>query len=1477
MSLGSGAIVATARVLLGVDDTQLAGGMRGAEEQVRAGTQQMSSGLSRLQEAQLKAKLAQESYTSAVARFGPESKQAQRALLSLSQAERTLSEETSRSARELQTATTRWGPFRTHLKGAEQDMGRATRGFVAGSGAVRGLGRQIAFASGTFLGAAGLAAALTTSIGAAQRFGGAMEMLHTQAHTTQGEVVRMTGALQKLAPSLNTGPETLASGLYHLESQGLRSSKALQALTAAAQGAKIGNANLEDVTNALGATVVAGLVPVGHYREAMGMLNATVGAGDMHMQDLADAMGTGLPVKAKLAGVSLRDLGAALAVFGDNNIRGAKAGTDLASAIRLMGAPSKTAAKVLETVGISATGLADAMRKHGLVAAVQELRDKMAAAGLSANEQNLLIARAFGGKQATGVSILVQELDRLKTKTHEVGSGAKSAASDWAAYQKTGAAAADKFHAEVQDLQLAVGNSLLPQLNKLLVPLNHWLQTMIQSGKLQTDLNQAMHVAVGLISDIAGAVKTGWHIFETAAGWVGGVKNAVEGLLLALAVNKIRGVADSIVTTLIRNGIALVGPAAEGEAVAYGTAMTTMGLATEGLKATIQSALITTGIGAVVVAVSLGVVEIVKHWKTVKSWIVDFADWIKGHAYVLFAVPVVGQFLFMATEAVKHFDDIKHAISKLGDFFSTVFVHPIRAIEDLFSGLWSWLKRQALGAALQMVEPFSHLPSFLGGWARKAKTAIQTQLQGMETDASTAGTQIGTGLGQNMIRTLTPFVQQANGLIGMVGLGGAVQTATGNPNAKPQAGGTAFGLVTKAHQLGVGSGAIYRKGGGHGGISKPGQVLDCSGYVYQVFTQNGFKGFPGTSEAQWSTSSGPNWTSQIIPPSEARPGDVVFMVGSPEYPSPGHVGIVTAGSGSSAEVMQYYQTGMQADTVPLGQVGDLVGVKRFYLVTRASGGGGGASHSGGSTPVSNPAAGAAFRSQVEGIGGGSHKKTKIPLIPSQLQADLDTAEISKSVPKQLAALKAIQDYLQKRIAGEHDIATKVKLLDALKKTINAEGKLTKGPTQPLLPASLTDDLKKASSASDYAKEISVLDRIVAFLKREIARTTDINKKLRLSNQLKKEQTDLQIARAKLAKDNADAAAKAQVAEINAAVAAEKERIAALGGNQAGAVTATMNNDQAIAAAQTRLDVAQQKLGTAQTNLNTMRKKYGAGSKQAATAADQVASAQAAVDSATASLAKAKAGQGKIASAGQQIVFDPKTQTYMVVDVSVDVDGLKQELTYLLTKVLPKIDGEISKVKAAIKRLSKHRQANKTNIARLQGTLKALQKEKAGMLATATDLNTSINEIQAVLAQDPEAQNLPDPTTTPDSYTPPADTGASATPDSTFTDTSSPSPTSASSSSSSSDSGTSAPAAPTQADIDAQVSGYLSGLYGLATGGFASNVLAAAFRGMLGPTPPPTVAGLRGGGNQINMTMYFPQAPADPHLFSQAVAFELANV
>jgi hypothetical protein len=68
----------------------------------------------------------------------------------------------------------------------------------------------------------------------------------------------------------------------------------------------------------------------------MATLNATVGAGNMRMDDLIGALGTGVLPAAKLPVSRLKDVGAALALMVDEGMHADAAATRLRMAFTLM-------------------------------------------------------------------------------------------------------------------------------------------------------------------------------------------------------------------------------------------------------------------------------------------------------------------------------------------------------------------------------------------------------------------------------------------------------------------------------------------------------------------------------------------------------------------------------------------------------------------------------------------------------------------------------------------------------------------------------------------------------------------------------------------------------------------------------------------------------------------------------------------------------------------------------------------------------------------------------------------------------------------------------------------------------------------------------------------------------------------------------------------------------------------------------------
>jgi hypothetical protein len=240
---------------------------------------------------------------------------------------------------------------------------------------------------------------------------------------------------------------------------------------------------------------------------------------------------------------------------------------------------------------------------------------------------------------------------------------------------------------------------------------------------------------------------------EFVADAVGGWDNAFQLVLGGLLAAKIGSLAVTITVQLVTSL-----RAAQASAAAAGTQMTLMGTAGSLALARIRLALISTGVGALLVGIGLAAVYVIENWDKVKSWFSRFGSW-------------------------------------LGEFFSD---------------LWRDIKQKALEAALVVLEPFSHLPGKLGGWARDAKDAANKQLREIkvERDWDKHGADAGG-------RWASAFLRQAEQQIASGQLSPGAALAPDNKNPDP---------VTVKPSAGAGAHPDSKGGRRTGGSTGAGQV-----------------------------------------------------------------------------------------------------------------------------------------------------------------------------------------------------------------------------------------------------------------------------------------------------------------------------------------------------------------------------------------------------------------------------------------------------------------------------------------------------------------------------------------------------------------------------------------------------------------------------------------------------------------------------
>lgn len=359
-----------------------------------------------------------------------------------------------------------------------------------------------------------------------------MTYVRTQAGDTTDSIATLSNQVLSLAQSSQYGPDVLAQGLFHLASLGLRGAEAMNVLNTSQQLAAVGGANLEETTTALGGAIVTGIKGTQDYTQAAGILNATIGAGNMRMQDLVNAIGTGVLPVFQTAGLSLQDFGAALATLTDNGQQADAAATHLRMTIALMEAPSAKATKALEAIGLTSSSLAMDMRTKGLVPALEDLNQHLVTTYGTTDAGKTKIAAALtemfgGGRSSAAIQTLIEQLTRVQTKFTQIGETSGQFASDYAQQQETASARIKTAWSGIQVDAIQLGGSLLPVVANALTDISKAATTLTADWNKLTSGQQQFLIKT---AEVLAVLGPGLTVFGKLVGTFGTLIKITGGL-----------------------------------------------------------------------------------------------------------------------------------------------------------------------------------------------------------------------------------------------------------------------------------------------------------------------------------------------------------------------------------------------------------------------------------------------------------------------------------------------------------------------------------------------------------------------------------------------------------------------------------------------------------------------------------------------------------------------------------------------------------------------------------------------------------------------------------------------------------------------------------------------------------------------------------------------------------------------------------
>lgn len=211
------------------------------------------------------------------------------------------------------------------------------------------------------------------AVKAAGDFQSATTHLVTDAGENSNAIKGVSQAMLDMSGQVGLSAEKLAQGMYHIESTGYHAAKGgLDVLRIAAEGAKVGNADLDTVSHALAGTMESYGAKAGDAAKFMDMLIETTAQGDLRMQDLVTTLGNVTPIAAA-AGISFDQVGGAIATMTSQNMTAAQATENLSNFIQHLSKPTDVMRTAMVGLGIDANDVSENLGKRGLTGTLDVL------------------------------------------------------------------------------------------------------------------------------------------------------------------------------------------------------------------------------------------------------------------------------------------------------------------------------------------------------------------------------------------------------------------------------------------------------------------------------------------------------------------------------------------------------------------------------------------------------------------------------------------------------------------------------------------------------------------------------------------------------------------------------------------------------------------------------------------------------------------------------------------------------------------------------------------------------------------------------------------------------------------------------------------------------------------------------------------------------------------------------------------------
>ena len=393
------------------------------------------------------------------------------------------------------------------------------------------MGRSLTSGGGR-LAAAGIG--MAAPIAAAVQQGAAFEstLLNIRASTgaTSAQIDQIKASSMAMSQALGVGPTEAAQGMLEL----LKAGMSLDSVLGGAGQTALEFAKVGEMDVAQAAVVMSDAMNVFKVSSdvAANALSSAADASSTSIAQMSEAFSMSSAV-AGLAGQSIEDLSATLAILANNGVKGSDAGTSVKTMLMRLMAPADDAVGALHQLGLSVASFrgADGQMKP-MVEIIGTLTQAMG--GLDQTAKDDIFRRIFGADAIRAASILASEGVDGFTKMREAMASALPVGEKYKLVMSGLAGSFGSVLAAMQRMAIAITDAVAPALAGALPFITGFIDGLT---KLATDNKEAVvlfaQVAAAAIG-IGAAMVTVGYALQALSGSIGLVLKGF-GLFSALA------------------------------------------------------------------------------------------------------------------------------------------------------------------------------------------------------------------------------------------------------------------------------------------------------------------------------------------------------------------------------------------------------------------------------------------------------------------------------------------------------------------------------------------------------------------------------------------------------------------------------------------------------------------------------------------------------------------------------------------------------------------------------------------------------------------------------------------------------------------------------------------------------------------------------------------------------------------------------